>query len=112
LILNITNDSWFGPYAEPQLHLALSTFRSIENGISMLRATNTGISAVVDPAGRILQRTDTGVPVILPARIPLTILPASPVERWGDFFPKLASTVSLLVALSAYARKRWWTGGA
>ncbi len=112
MILNITNDSWFGPYAEPQLHLALSTFRSIENGIPMLRATNTGISAVVDPAGRILQRTDIGVPVILPARVPLTALPASPVERWGDYFPKLASALAILGALSVRVRRKGWTGGA
>jgi apolipoprotein N-acyltransferase len=96
LILNITNDSWFGPYAEPELHLALSTFRSIELGIPMLRATNTGISAVVDPAGRILSRTKIGVPAVLDGRIPLVALPASLVEKWGDFLPKLFVFLSLV----------------
>jgi apolipoprotein N-acyltransferase len=106
MILNITNDSWFGPYAEPQLHLGLSTFRSIETGIPMLRATNTGISAVVDAAGRILQRTEIGVPVVLPARIPLATLPPSPVERWGDFFPKVAAILALIGAAAAVATRR------
>jgi apolipoprotein N-acyltransferase len=106
MILNVTNDSWFGPYAEPQLHLGLSTFRSIETGIPMLRATNTGISAVIDAAGRILQRTEIGVPVVLPARVPLASLPSSPVERWGDFFPRGAATLALIGVAATVATKR------
>ena len=50
MILNITNDSWFGPWGEPQLHLALVTFRSIESRLPQLRSTNTGISALILPA--------------------------------------------------------------
>ncbi|NDD93005.1 hypothetical protein EBZ37_13100 [bacterium] len=105
LILNITNDSWFGPYAEPQLHLGLSTFRSIELGIPMLRSTNTGISAVVDPAGRILQRTEIGVATVMDAKIPLVSLPPSLVERWGDFFPRLAVALSIIPLLLPRLRR-------
>ncbi len=89
-ILNITNDSWFGPYAEPQLHLSLSTFRSIETGIPMLRSTNTGISAWVDPLGQIHQATRTFEPAILSLELPIRSLPAGPVERFGDWFPRLS----------------------
>ncbi|MBU6375343.1 MAG: apolipoprotein N-acyltransferase [Bdellovibrionales bacterium] len=105
LILNITNDSWFGPYAEPQLHLGLSTFRSIELGIPMLRSTNTGISAVVDAAGRILQRTEIGVATVMDAQIPLVSLPPSLVERWGDFFPRLALALSIVPLLVPRLRR-------
>lgn len=105
-ILNITNDSWFGPAAEPQLHLGLSRFRSIELGIPMLRATNTGISALVDPAGRILSQTETFVPAILNSEIPLVDLPPSLVERWGDAFPKIALLLFMSVPVGVWARKR------
>ena len=49
LIMNVTNDSWFGSWGEPQLHLSLSRFRTIETRVPMLRGTNTGISALVLP---------------------------------------------------------------
>ncbi len=57
VLVNMTNDSWYGDTHEPLIHLALATFRSIETGRSLIRTTNTGISAVVDPVGRIQART-------------------------------------------------------
>jgi apolipoprotein N-acyltransferase len=57
LLLNITNDSWFGRTTEPRIHLALSTFRSVEQRRWLVRATNSGISAFVDPNGRITATT-------------------------------------------------------
>ncbi len=57
ILVNLTNDAWFGPGREPLIHLALATFRSIEHRRYMIRSTNTGISAYIDPAGRILGET-------------------------------------------------------
>jgi apolipoprotein N-acyltransferase len=54
-MFNMTDDSWYGNTVEPTEHLALATFRSIEHRRSLVRTTNTGISAIVDPAGRITQ---------------------------------------------------------
>lgn len=54
-MFNMTDDSWYGNTVEPAEHLALATFRSIEHRRPLVRATNTGISAIVDPAGRITQ---------------------------------------------------------
>lgn len=103
-ILNITNDSWFGPHAEPELHLALATFRSIENGIPMVRSTNTGISAWVDALGEIHQPTPKFEPAVLSLELPIVQIPAGPVERWGDWFPKLSLFSLLFWAWLA------WTG--
>ncbi len=57
VLLNITNDSWFGDTTEPYQHLALATLRTIENRIPLIRSTNTGISALVDPTGEVVGRT-------------------------------------------------------
>jgi apolipoprotein N-acyltransferase len=57
VMLNLTNDSWYGKTTEPIEHLALASFRSIEHRRSLVRSTNTGISAFVDPVGRIVTRS-------------------------------------------------------
>jgi len=56
-LVNVTNDSWYGDTNEPLIHLVLASFRSIETRRAMIRSTNTGISAFIDPAGRIVART-------------------------------------------------------
>ncbi len=57
VLVNLTNDSWYGDTHEPTTHLALATFRTIETRRYMIRSTNTGISAIVDPVGQIVART-------------------------------------------------------
>lgn len=59
VMVNITNDSWYGDTAEPPIHLALSAFRAVEHRRMLVRSTNTGISAFIDPAGRTVTRTGT-----------------------------------------------------
>jgi apolipoprotein N-acyltransferase len=70
-MFNLTNDSWYGKSTEPMEHLALASFRCIENRRSMVRATNTGVSAFVDPVGRITSRTGIWTKEVLVDRIPL-----------------------------------------
>jgi apolipoprotein N-acyltransferase len=57
LLVNLTSDSWFGAETEPWEHLALAVFGSVELRVSMVRAVNSGISALIDPNGRVVQRT-------------------------------------------------------
>lgn len=59
ILVNLTNDAWFGESREPRIHLALATFRAVEQRRFLIRAANTGISAIVDPVGRVLQETPT-----------------------------------------------------
>jgi apolipoprotein N-acyltransferase len=59
LLVNITNDAWFGDTAEPWEHLALAQFRSIEHRRYMVRSTNSGVSAFIDPVGRVMSHTGT-----------------------------------------------------
>jgi len=71
VLVNVTNDSWYGDTDQPMIHLALASFRSIETRRALIRSTNTGISAIVDPAGRIAQRTGQWTQETLVARVPL-----------------------------------------
>lgn len=52
LFVNLTNDTWFGNSTEPWIHLALAKFRSIEHRLYLVRVTNSGVSAIIDPVGR------------------------------------------------------------
>ncbi len=92
MILNITNDSWFGPWGEPQLHLALTTFRSIENRIPTLRSTNTGISALILPDGEITQASGIYTEEIINARIPI-------IENTPTLYKALGEWVGILSLL-------------
>jgi apolipoprotein N-acyltransferase len=57
LLINLTNDAWFGKTEEPYLHMQLAAFRAVEHRRFFIRSTNTGVSVVVDPVGRILNQT-------------------------------------------------------
>jgi apolipoprotein N-acyltransferase len=70
-LFNVTNDSWYGDTIQPLEHLVLASFRSIEHRRSLVRSTNTGISAIVDPVGRISQRTGQWKRAALAGKIPL-----------------------------------------
>lgn len=80
-LINVTNDSWFGPDGEPYLHLALSTYRSIETRLPLLRSTNTGFSVQVDPTGEILKSTSLFNPEVLHAQIAKRTEHESPYQR-------------------------------
>ncbi|MEO7161886.1 MAG: apolipoprotein N-acyltransferase, partial [Bdellovibrionia bacterium] len=96
LILNITNDSWFGQWGEPQLHLALTIFRSIETRLPMLRSTNTGISTLITANGEITHATGIGTQEIMNVNVPITPPIWSLVKAWGDWFGPFALVMGLL----------------
>ncbi|MGZ3305640.1 MAG: apolipoprotein N-acyltransferase [Asticcacaulis sp.] len=78
-IVNISNDAWFGPTSGPLQHLNLASYRSIEEGLPMVRSTPTGISVLVDPLGRANLRSQIGlnqkgfIDVLLPRPLPPTV---------------------------------------
>ena len=76
-IAQITNDAWFGSFAGPQQHLAQAQFRAVEQGLPVVRATNTGISAVIDSYGLLVARTEMhnhrAIDVRLPKALPNTL---------------------------------------
>ena len=99
LLVNITNDAWYGYSSAPYQHLAMAAFRAVENGKYLVRAANTGISAVVDPRGRVVERTNLFDRTLLVRDVPI-VGGQTFYSRHGDVFAwacfVLAAVLSVL----------------
>lgn len=108
-LLNVSNDGWFGKTAGPHQHLAQARIRAIEEGLPLVRAANTGISAVIDPTGRVIQYLSLGREGVFDSTLP-TALPPTLYVRWGDsiFMVLMALSAAFLLGQNAFfeARKR------
>jgi apolipoprotein N-acyltransferase len=93
-LVNITNDAWFGVSSGPYQHLTSARLRTIEEGLPMLRAANTGVSAVIDAYGRILAALDMEREGVIDHVIPAARSP-TPYSRWHDW-----TLLALLACLS------------
>ena len=106
-ILNLTDDAWFGRTAGPYQHFSEARLRAIELGLPMLRVANTGISAIIDARGRVIEDAPLGVEAVIDGELP-GALPPTWQARWG------AATAALMTALAALAcllaRRRRGTG--
>ncbi len=103
LIVNVSNDGWFGRTAGPYQHLAQARLRSIELGLPVLRAANTGMSAVIDPYGRLIGTLGLGVEGVLDTSLPQQA--AAPLFARAPVLAPLGLVV-LLVAMFLWARRR------
>jgi len=104
LLVNVSNDTWFGDSIAPHQHLQMARMRSLETGRPMLRATNTGITAVIDANGEVLQRLPQFESGVLSAEIrPHT--GATPYVRWGNT-PLVLILVALVAAGALVPRRR------
>jgi apolipoprotein N-acyltransferase len=105
-ILNISNDAWFGVTSGPLQHLNLASYRAIEEGLPMVRATPTGVSAVVDAYGRVVPgaRLGLGAYGVIDARLPPALAP-TPYVRWNDGAFALMLILSCGAALGNRVRR-------
>jgi apolipoprotein N-acyltransferase len=102
-ILQITNDGWFGEVSGPFQHLAQARLRAVEFGLPVLRAANTGVSAVIDAHGRLRATLPLGTHGAIDAFVPRPLAP-TPYARAGD--GPLALLLAAAFAGLALGRRR------
>jgi apolipoprotein N-acyltransferase len=111
LLVNITNDGWFGKSSGPYQHAVMERMRAIENGVPLARSANSGISMAVDAAGRVLGSTGLYERTILTCRVGITPFPTL-YTRFGDWFPLACGIVSAFgILLPILFRKRFVRSG-
>jgi apolipoprotein N-acyltransferase len=104
-LVNLTNNAWFGPTYAPYQHRQVAAFRAIENRVYLVRATNTGLTSIIDPLGREHAALPTDLPgtrvhAIYPLRVPTMY------TRYGDWFAQLCSAAAIVLPLCYWCSGR------
>ena len=105
VLVNTTNDAWFGDSAAPRQHLAMAVLRAVETGRPVLRAANTGISCIIEPTGRIRERTRLLETEILAATVHPR-METTPYTRWGDWVFLLCAVALGMALVQGWRRAR------
>lgn len=103
LFVNISNDGWFGESGAPGQHLNLARMRALENHRWLLRSTNTGITASIDPFGRVVERAPRNVRTALRAPFAFTNVTTF-YTRFGDWFAFGCAIITITVLIFACRR--------
>jgi apolipoprotein N-acyltransferase len=105
-IVNVSNDAWFGVTSGPLQHLNQASYRAIEEGLPIVRATPTGVSAVIDAFGRVTPGTQLGFGRIgvVDAPLPPALSTATTYGRIGDLSLLGFLLLSAAAALCSRAR--------
>lgn len=97
ILINVSNDAWFGDSFAPHQHLQIARMRAIENGRYLLRATNTGISAIIDNKGKVVAKSPQFKPHALNTEVEL-FNGTTPFSQYGNAFVLTISFISLLIS--------------
>jgi apolipoprotein N-acyltransferase len=106
LIVTLSNDAWFATGEGPHLHLVVSAFRSLETRRSQVRATNTGISAIISPTGELLAVAGVHERGAITASVPAAPGSGTLMLAWGDWFGPAALAAGLLLGGMPWMRAR------
>ena len=97
LLLNLVNDGWYDRTPAARLHLQLARWRALESGAPLVRVASTGISAHVDPRGRLVQALPVGEAGVLAGGVPISTR-VTPFERFG-YLPLYLAALALAVSV-------------
>jgi apolipoprotein N-acyltransferase len=106
ILVNLTNDAWFGMTSAPYQHLSMAVFRSVENRLPIIRAANTGFSAFISPRGEILAQSDLFTKAVLKAPVDISESTLTFYARYGDLFAILLLFMSLIKIFYCMWRRR------
>ena len=104
-IFNPSNDAWFGSWGPPQ-HLAMARLRAAEEGLPVIRSTPTGISAVIDAKGKVVQEIGWRKAGVIDAVIPPAAPTATPFARFGNVLPVLMGLLLVIGGIVLGRRRR------
>ena len=104
LLVNITNDAWFGKTSAPFQHLSMTVFRAVENRLFLVRSANTGISAIIDPTGTIVEQSELFTSAIVKGTVKF-INKKTVYSTYGDSFV-LICIISLICCFIISLRRR------
>ena len=109
ILINLTSDQWFGANTEPWEHFALSVFATIELRVALARSVNSGISALIDPNGRVLEKTYANDPYRDPRGSDGLLVSAPKMQgghtlfvAWGNWFPWLCAVALIILAARTF----------
>jgi apolipoprotein N-acyltransferase len=104
MLTTITNDAWFGRTSAPYQHFEQASVRAIEEGRYLVRSANTGISGIVDPYGRVLQRSEIFQPAVITGDARL-LTDVTIYARIGDAFAYASAILTIALMLLARGRR-------
>ena len=111
-LLNVSNDGWYGLSAGPHQHFAMARLRSVEEGLPLVRAANTGISGIVDSFGRVVAKISLGESAVVDVELPQPVEITPIYGRYGDVV--LLGLVLIMVVITFFlgvmtrtARSHW-----
>jgi apolipoprotein N-acyltransferase len=105
ILINITNDAWFGRTSAPYQHLSMTVFRAVENRKALVRCANSGISCFVGPAGRIDAPTSLYSDEVVSRSIPVMKTEPTLYTRFGDIFAILCTVVAFILTGLKYVKQ-------
>ncbi len=105
LLVNVTNDAWYGRSSAPYQHFSMSVFRAVENRRSIIRAANTGISGFIEPSGSVIETTQIFKDAVITQKVPILQVETL-YSRFGDVFAMACLGLSVFFILLRLLRFR------